>query len=103
MWEAGRGGGHGHPHSPPATEARVRTLRQGSGGPRWSVSAPFLTCSSPGATMRQQLEDTEAAGTFQKWPVLEDEMEVSKQRQGAGRKQTSPPQKHQGQLLKKMK
>lgn len=78
MWEAGRGGGHGDLRSPPATEARARTLRQGPGGPRWSVSAPFLTCCSPVATMRPQLADTEAAGTFQKRPVLEDEMEVSK-------------------------
>ena len=58
----------------------------GPDGPHRSVSDPFLTCASPAATIRQQLEDTEAAGIFQKRPVLEDEVEVSKQRRGAGRK-----------------
>ena len=58
----------------------------GPDGPRRPVCAPFLTCASPAAATRQQLEDTEAAGTFQKRPVLEDEVEVSKQRRGAGRK-----------------
>lgn len=46
--------------------------------------------------------DTEAAGASPKWPVPEDEREISKQRWDAGCKlMTAPPQKYQGQLLKK--
>lgn len=35
--------------------------------------------------------EPEAAGTSPKWPVLEDERKISKQRWGAGRKLMSPP------------
>ena len=64
LWEAGRRWGCDHLHSPPSAgenpgrglcrHVEPQWLRPspapGPDGPRWSVTAPFLTCSNPVAT-----------------------------------------------------